>query len=136
MSVLAESEKAEQVRALLESVANSLVDLKALLEANNILDLESALKRLQDTLNRLTSLGGLDGLISTIKALPEADRNDCEMLLKTVSENQEIISGLIRLAMQRNLALQAYSAQTNPGATYSSGGGIDINPKGDLLGKY
>jgi hypothetical protein len=42
---------------------------------------------------------------------------------------------LIRLALQRNAALQAYTAQNDPAATYSAEGGVSMGSAGQLLGK-
>jgi hypothetical protein len=40
------------------------------------------------------------------------------------------------LAMQRNAALQAYTAQSSSAATYSNEGGVAMVNSGQLLGKY
>jgi uncharacterized phage infection (PIP) family protein YhgE len=127
----------QPILTLLDSVTESMTNLKALLESNNILDLESALFTLQDVLKSLaTSYGDLEGLNRAITSLPTEQRKLCNERLEKIKQLQEINSGLIALATQRNAALQAYSAQTRPEATYSSAGGVAVPSTGDLLGKF
>jgi hypothetical protein len=68
--------------------------------------------------------------------LPEPDRSETQQLLEQAKLDHQINSQLIRLAMQRNAALQAYTAQSSAAATYSSEGGVAMVNPGQLLGKF
>lgn len=110
--------------------------LRTLLESLEINDLEAALFELQESLKALHGFpGGMDGVSAAIKALPDERRDAARKKLDEIRHDHEVNTGLIKFAMQRNAALQAYTAQIRPDATYSSGGGIPFSSVGELLGK-
>jgi hypothetical protein len=110
--------------------------LRTLLESLEITDLEAALFELQESLKALHGYpNGMDGVSAAIKALPEDRRNAAMKRLEQIRLDHEVNTGLIKFAMQRNAALQAYAAQIRPDATYSSGGGVPFAGAGELLGK-
>lgn len=110
--------------------------LRTLLESLEISDLEAALFELQESLKSLHGFpGGMDGVSAAIKALPSDRREAAMKRLEKIRLDHEVNTGLIKFAMQRNAALQAYAAQIRPDATYSSGGGVPFSGAGELLGK-
>jgi hypothetical protein len=110
--------------------------LRSLLESLEISDLEVALVELQESLKALHGYpNGMDGVSAAIKALPDDRRGAAMNRLEQIRLDHEVNSGLIKFAMQRNAALQAYAAQIRPDATYSSDGGVPFAGSGELLGK-
>lgn len=110
--------------------------LRTLLESLEISDLEAALFELQESLKSLHGFpGGMEGVSAAIKALPSDRREAAMKRLEKIRLDHEVNTGLIKFAMQRNAALQAYAAQIRPDATYSSGGGVPFSGAGELLGK-
>jgi hypothetical protein len=89
-----------------------------------------ALKALED------HPGGVEGLRQFIATLPEEEQKQLNTRLEQARWDHQLNSDLIRLAMQRNAALQAYAAQSSAGATYSSEGGVSFLGGGQLLGKF
>ena len=80
--------------------------------------------------------GGVEGLRQLIATFPEAQKQELNTRLEQARTDHQLNSDLIRLAMQRNAALQAYAAQSSAGATYSSEGGVSFLGGGQLLGKF
>ena len=89
-----------------------------------------ALKALED------HPGGVEGLRQLIATLPEAQQQQLNARLTQARDDHQLNTDLIKLAMQRNAALQAYAAQSSAGATYSSEGGVSFLGGGQLLGKF
>ena len=126
-----------ELQSVLDLVGSEVDRVKRLLETNQIADLEQALLAMQQALERLHGWGGgLDGLARFIKSLPEDRRTSATAKLEHIRLTQDINSELVRLAMQRNAALQSYAAQTRADATYSNAGGVPFSTGGDLIGKF
>mgnify|MGYP006274381047 CR=1 FL=1 len=126
-----------ELQSVLDLVGSEVDRVKRLLETNQISDLEQALLAMQQALERLHAWGGgLDGLARFIKSLPEDRRTSATAKLEHIRLTQDINSELVRLAMQRNAALQSYAAQTRADATYSNAGGVPLSTGGDLIGKF
>ena len=79
--------------------------------------------------------GSFENLRSEMNALGSADREDLNQILTFAQQDQAAAAELIRLAQQRNTALQAHVAQTAENATYSNQGTVGFQPKGRLVGK-
>ena len=128
---------AVQALPLLEQVSQSVAALRKTLEHHALTDLETALAQTETALQALNLFpGGVPGLRQAIDQLPAELRTQCLHLLEQAQQNHQINAELIRLAMQRNAALQAYTAQSSSAATYSSEGGVALVNSGQLLGKY
>jgi hypothetical protein len=80
--------------------------------------------------------GGVEGLRQLIATLSEDEQTQLNTRLEQARADHQLNADLIRLAMQRNAALQAYAAQSSAGATYSSEGGVSFLGGGQLLGKF
>ena len=80
--------------------------------------------------------GGVEGLRQFIATLPEDEQTQLNTRLAQARDDHQLNTDLIKLAMQRNAALQAYAAQSSAGATYSSEGGVSFLGGGQLLGKF
>lgn len=126
-----------ELHSVLDLVGSEVDRVKSLLETNQIADLEQALLAMQQALERLHGWGGgLDGLARFIKSLPDDRRSIATDKLDHIRRTQDTNSELVRLAMQRNAALQSYAAQTRADATYSNAGGVPLSTGGDLIGKF
>ena len=126
-----------QALPLLEKVSQAVAALRQTLEHHTLPNLEAALIETETALQALTRFpGGVEGLRQAMGILPEPLRNQCQILLEQAKQDHQINAELIRLAMQRNAALQAYTAQSSSAATYSSEGGVALVNSGQLLGKY
>ena len=122
---------------LLEEVVQAVSGLRQLLEQQRLTELEPALVSTQLAVNKLNAFpGGVAGLRSAIEALPESLREQALEKLQRARQDYDVNAELIRLAMQRNAALQAYAAQSSAAATYSSEGGVSMVNTGSLLGKF
>ena len=80
--------------------------------------------------------GGVDGLKQLIATFTPEQQTQLNERLAQARSDHQINGELIRLAMQRNAALQAYAAQSSAGATYSSEGGVSFLGGSQLLGKF
>jgi len=126
-----------QIHALLDEVVQAVSGLRQLLEQQRLTELEPALVSTQLAVNKLNGYpGGVAGLRSAIDALPDGVREQALEKLEQAKQDHQINAELIRLAMQRNAALQAYAAQSSAAATYSSEGGVSMVNTGSLLGKF
>jgi hypothetical protein len=106
------------------------------LQEARITELESGVLRVEALNERLSNYpGGSDALRNQINQLEEPTRNAIRAKLESTRQQHDLNQSLIKLAIQRNVALQSYSAQTNLSATYSSDGGVPLAGSNNLLGK-
>ena len=122
---------------LVEQVATAVSELRTTLENHALPGLESAILNSQMALQALEDYpGGVEGLRQFIATLPEDEQTQLNTRLTQARDDHQLNTDLIKLAMQRNAALQAYVAQSSAGATYSSEGGVSFLGGGQLLGKF
>jgi hypothetical protein len=122
---------------LVEQVSKAVAELRTTLENHALPGLETAILNSQMALKALEDHpGGVEGLRQFIATLPEEEQKQLNTCLQQARSDHQLNSELIRLAMQRNAALQAYAAQSSAGATYSSEGGVSFLGGGQLLGKF
>ena len=127
----------EHAHNLVEQVATAVAELRTTLENHALPGLETAILNSQMALKALEDYpGGVEGLRQLIATLPEDQQQQLNARLTQARDDHQLNSDLIRLAMQRNAALQAYAAQSSAGATYSSEGGVSFLGGGQLLGKF
>jgi hypothetical protein len=127
----------ERAHALVEQVSNAVAELRITLEKHELPGLETAILNSQMALKSLEDHpGGVEGLRQLIATFSEAQQQELNTRLEQARADHQLNSDLIRLAMQRNAALQAYAAQSSAGATYSSEGGVSFLGGGQLLGKF
>jgi len=127
----------EHAHNLVEQVATAVAELRTTLENHALPGLETAILNSQMALKALEDHpGGVEGLRQLIATLPEDQQQQLNARLTQARDDHQLNSDLIRLAMQRNAALQAYAAQSSAGATYSSEGGVSFLGGGQLLGKF
>lgn len=128
---------AQGIAELARKVADSVALLKQTLEKNQLEALESAIAQVQVVMDALGAFpGGSDALVLAIDQLPAEQRAQARSLLQQAKLDHEVSGQLIRMAQQRNAALQAYTAQHSAAATYSSEGGVSMVGSGNLLGKF
>lgn len=122
---------------LVEQVAIAVAELRTTLENHALPGLETAILNSQMALKALENHpGGVEGLRQLIATLSEDEQAQLNARLEQARADHQLNADLIRLAMQRNAALQAYAAQSSAGATYSSEGGVSFLGGGQLLGKF
>lgn len=122
---------------LVEQVAQAVAQLRTTLEKNELPGLEAAILNAQMALQGLEKHpGGVEGLRQLIATLPADTQQQLNARLAQAREDHQLNADLIRLALQRNAALQAYAAQSSAAATYSSEGGVSFLGGGQLLGKF
>jgi len=127
----------ESTHALVEEVAQAVHALRITLENHELPGLETAILNSQMALKGLENHpGGVDGLKQLIATYSEEQQKQLNDRLAQARADHQLNSELIRLAMQRNAALQAYAAQSSASATYSSEGGVSFFGGGQLLGKF
>lgn len=128
---------AQGIAELTRKVADSVALLKQTLEKNQLEALEAAIAQVQVAMDALGAFpGGSDALVLAIDQLPAEQRAQARSLLQQAKLDHEVSGQLIRMAQQRNAALQAYTAQHSAAATYSSEGGVSMVGSGNLLGKF
>lgn len=126
-----------EVLPLLTALTQSVLALRKVLESHQLTELEPVLSEVQSYLDKINSYpGGAQGLQDAIARLPEPTKTETQTMLEQARLDHQINAQLIRLAMQRNAALQAYTAQSSAAATYSSEGGVAMVNPGQLLGKF
>ena len=109
----------------IDQVASSLAHLRSRLEQNDIDGLGDALAKTQTALDELNAYpGGVEQLKLDIDQLPSPQREEVSAKLDAANLDHQINGELIRLAIQKNAALQAYVAQQSDSATYSNKGAI------------
>ena len=127
----------ESTRNLIEQVAQAVHELKVTLENHALPNLETAILNSQMALKSLESHpGGVDGLKQLIASFSEEQQKELNDRLAQARSDHQLNGELLRLAMQRNAALQAYAAPTSASAIYSSEGGVSFLGGGQLLGKF
>jgi hypothetical protein len=127
----------EHAQALVEQVSSAVSELRTTLENHELPGLETAILNSQMALKALEDHpGGVEGLRKLIATFSEEQQAQLNSRLAQARTDHQLNSELIRLAMQRNAALQAYAAQSSAGATYSSEGGVSFLGGGQLLGKF
>jgi len=127
----------ESTHALVEEVAQAVHALRITIENHELPGLEAAILNSQMALKGLENHpGGVEGLKQLIATYSEAQQKELNDRLAQARADHQLNSELLRLAMQRNAALQAYAAQSSASATYSSEGGVSFFGGGQLLGKF
>ena len=127
----------ESTRNLIEQVAQAVHELKVTLENHALPNLETAILNSQMALKSLENHpGGVDGLKQLIASFSEEQQKELNDRLAQARSDHQLNGELLRLAMQRNAALQAYAAQTSASAIYSSEGGVSFLGGSQLLGKF
>ena len=122
---------------LVEQVAIAVAELRTTLENHELPGLEAAILNSQMALKGLENHpGGVDGLKQLIASYTPDEQTLLNSRLAQARSDHQLNSELLRLAMQRNAALQAYAAQSSASATYSSEGGVSFLGGGQLLGKF
>ncbi len=109
----------------ISNVASSLAHLRSRLEQNDINGMNDALVNTQAALDELNAYpGGIEQLKLDINQLPSPLKEEVSAKLEAATLDHQINGELIRLAIQKNAALQAYVAQQSDSATYSNKGSI------------
>ncbi|MBU3550689.1 hypothetical protein [Polynucleobacter sp. MWH-Berg-3C6] len=109
----------------ISNVASSLAHLRLRLEQNDIDGMTDALAKTQVALDELNAYpGGIEQLKKDIDQLPSPLKEEVNAKLEAATLDHQINGELIRLAIQKNAALQAYIAQQSDSATYSNKGSI------------
>jgi flagellar biosynthesis/type III secretory pathway chaperone len=122
---------------LVNQVADAVAKLRVCLEQLDMKALEESIANAQLAIDALNAFpGGAEAVRSAINSLPEPDRDTLAQKLEEARQDQDINAELIRLAMQRNAALQAHFAQQSDSATYSQEGGVPVKDSGKLLGRF
>jgi hypothetical protein len=99
--------------------------LRSRLEQNDIDGMTEALAKTQAALDDLNAYsGGIAQLRADIDAMPSPQKEEVTATLEAANLDHQITGELIRLAIQKNAALQAYVAQQSDSATYSNKGSI------------
>lgn len=123
------------IQSQVDQVANAVAFLRSTLEANRIDDLTDALAQAQAALDQMNAYpGGVEKLRKDITALDQPLRQEIESKLEKAGLDHQVNGELIKLAMQKNAALQAFIAQQSDSATYSSSGSIP-NLTGGVLSR-
>ena len=131
------SASAPPVLDLLAQVAHAVAQLRRTLEQLELPGLEPAVRQAQAALEQLQHYpGGQDALRQAIDNLPDAQRQQAQRQLEQARLDHEVNGELLKAALQRNAAMQAYTAQASASATYSSEGGVPVAGAGTLFGKF
>lgn len=126
----------ESLEVLIGELCDAVLAVTAILQDARITELESAVLRVEALNERLSNYpGGSDEIRHQINRLEEPVRSSIRAKLESARRQHDLNQSLIKLAIQRNVALQSYSAQTNLSATYSSDGGVPLAGSNNLLGK-
>ncbi len=109
----------------IRQVASALAHLRSRLEQDDLDGLMDALAKTQAALDQLNAYpGGIEQLKRDIDSLASPLREEIQKTLESATLDHQINGELIRLALQKNAALQAYIAQQSDSATYSNKGAI------------
>lgn len=123
------------IQEKVQAVNQALHHVRSALETNNLDTLPQALTQAQAAVDSLNAYpGGAEQLRSDIDQLPAAERDQVRQWLDEASVHQQVNGQLIKLAMQKNAALQAYIAQESDAATYSNTGLTTAN-RGEVLSR-
>ncbi|NBO82120.1 MAG: hypothetical protein EBU75_04620 [Betaproteobacteria bacterium] len=116
---------APEVASVIEQMASSVGALRAVLEAERIDEYPSAIDAAQKALDAIAGYpGGIDSLRSALDRSAEQEKLRLRELITKASIDHKINGELIRIAMQKNAALQATVAQQSAEATYSDRGHV------------
>lgn len=97
----------ESTHALVEQVAMAVHDLRVTLENHELPGLEAAILNSQMALKSLENFpGGVEGLKQRIASYTESQQTQLNDRLAQARSDHQLNSELLRLAMQRNAALQ------------------------------
>ena len=131
------SSSSPSVLDLLGQVAHAVAQLRRTLEQLELPGLEPAVRQAQAALEQLQNFpGGQPALRLAIDSLPAQQRQQAQDQLERARLDHEVNGQLLKAALQRNAAMQAYTAQASASATYSSEGGVPVAGAGTLLGKF
>ena len=115
----------KDIQTQITVMADAVAHLRKTLEANDIDGLAEALSRTQFALDQVNAYpGGTDQLKKDLDVLQSPLKEEVLARLEQATVDHHINGELIRLAIQKNAALQAYIAQQSDSATYSSKGGV------------
>ena len=122
--------------SIIVRLAQAVEAVREILESNNPELLEDAV-RVFEEIHREIELfpGGASAIALELNSLAKDKNEEYRALLEKARLQHETNQEMIRLAIQRNAALQSYSAQANLAATYSNEGGVPLGNVGKLLGK-
>jgi flagellar biosynthesis/type III secretory pathway chaperone len=124
------------LRHFLQEITNAVQNLREALEANDMERLPTALGLTNAALEAINFYpGGAQKLKGDINQFPDDQKKILLGLLDEASLNHQINGDLIRLAMQRSVAMQSFIAQQAPSATYGSDGGVPGSVGGVLSKK-
>jgi hypothetical protein len=127
---------AESPAELIGELCSAVFAVTDILQTARITELEPAVVRVEALNERLSKYpGGPEELRKQIGKLDDPVRDVIRAKLESARQQHDLNQSLIKLAIQRNVALQSYSAQTNLSATYSSDGGVPLAGSNNLLGK-
>ena len=120
---------------VIEQMATSVAQLREVLEAERIDDYAAAIDAAQKALDAINHFpGGIDSLRAEMDRCAEREKLRLRELIMKASVDHKINGDLIKLAMQKNAALQATVAQQSASATYSERGHVP-SVLGSLLSK-
>lgn len=106
-------------------MAAAVAQLRTVLEAERVDDYAGAIDAAQRALDAINAYpGGLDALRTEIDRSAEQEKLRLRELVMKASVDHKVNGELIRLAMQKNAALQATIAQQSASATYSERGQV------------
>ncbi len=113
------------VHLQITQVASAVGALRAALESENIDVLPEAIANAQHALDKLNTYpGGVEQLRIDMDALVSPVKEEVKTMLERATVDHHVNGELIRLAAQKNAALQAFIAQQSDSATYSSTGNV------------
>lgn len=123
------------IQSQVDQVSQAVSFLRTTLESNRMEDLTDALAKAQAALDQINAYqGGVEQLKKDISALEPSLKQEIEDKLQKSGVDHQVNGELIKLAMQKNAALQAFMAQQSDSATYSSSGSIP-NLTGGVLSR-
>jgi len=116
-------------------MAIAVAGLRSVLESEEVDHYAAAIEAAQRALDELNNFpGGIDSLRSEMDRCAEREKLRLRELIMKAALDHKINGELIRLAMQKNAALQATVAQQSAAATYSDRGHVP-SVLGSLLSK-
>lgn len=117
-------------QSVLQVLADALARQRAVLEQGTFASLGSLTAEIERHFTALTAWpGGPAALRAAIAALPEAERQVLRGLLERVDADNRISGDLIRVAMQRMAAIQAFTAAGSDSGTYGGKSGPDAGSR-------
>lgn len=110
---------------LIDNMANAVSTLRQVLEQERVDDYGSVIESAQRALDAINNYpGGSESLRDEIDCMAEEEKLRLRELIIKASQDHDINGELIRLAAQKNAALQAVVAQQAASATYSDRGQV------------